>query len=34
VRDIGGHRWTFSQTLFNAHPADWAGPDVVLKLEE
>jgi uncharacterized glyoxalase superfamily protein PhnB len=30
VRDIGGHRWTFSQTLFDADPAEWGGPDVQL----
>jgi uncharacterized glyoxalase superfamily protein PhnB len=31
VRDIGGHRWTFSQTVADASPGDWGGPDVVLK---
>ena len=31
VRDIGGHRWTFSQTITDSNPADWGGDDVVLK---
>jgi uncharacterized glyoxalase superfamily protein PhnB len=30
VRDIGGHRWTFSQTIADTHPNDWGGPDVAL----
>ena len=25
VRDLAGHRWTFSQTLTNAAPEDWGG---------
>jgi uncharacterized glyoxalase superfamily protein PhnB len=25
VEDIGGHRWTFSQTISDADPADWGG---------
>jgi uncharacterized glyoxalase superfamily protein PhnB len=31
VRDLGGHRWTFSQTLADVHPNEWGGADVVLK---
>ncbi|MEO8071108.1 MAG: VOC family protein [Acidobacteriota bacterium] len=31
ARDIGGHRWTFSQTLADADPKDWGGDVVVLK---
>ena len=31
LRDIGGHRWMFSQTLADVHPDAWGGPDVVLK---
>jgi uncharacterized glyoxalase superfamily protein PhnB len=31
ARDPGGHRWTFSQTLRDAHPSDWADSDVELK---
>jgi len=23
--DPGGHRWTFSQTIADVHPADWGG---------
>jgi len=30
VRDPGGHRWTFSQTIADKHPNDWGGPDVEL----
>jgi len=30
VRDPGGHRWTFSQTIADTHPNEWGGPDVVL----
>jgi uncharacterized glyoxalase superfamily protein PhnB len=30
VRDLGGHRWTFSQTLADKHPNEWGGADVVL----
>jgi uncharacterized glyoxalase superfamily protein PhnB len=33
VRDIGGHRWTFSQTLADTHPSEWGGSDVVLLVE-
>jgi uncharacterized glyoxalase superfamily protein PhnB len=33
VRDIGGHRWTFSETLFDADPKEWGGDGVVLKGE-
>jgi uncharacterized glyoxalase superfamily protein PhnB len=25
VEDVGGHRWTFSQTVSDADPADWGG---------
>ncbi len=25
AEDLGGHRWTFSQSLADADPADWAG---------
>jgi len=25
VEDIGGHRWTFSQSVFDSDPADWGG---------
>ena len=25
VEDIGGHRWTFSQTIADSHPRDWGG---------
>ena len=25
VDDIGGHRWTFSQTIANVDPASWGG---------
>jgi uncharacterized glyoxalase superfamily protein PhnB len=32
VRDIGGHRWTFSQTLRDMHPSDWADENVILKV--
>jgi uncharacterized glyoxalase superfamily protein PhnB len=31
VRDLGGHRWTFSQTLADADPADWGDDNVTLK---
>ena len=31
VRDIGGHRWTFSQTLADSDPGDWGGEGVILK---
>jgi len=31
VKDIGGHRWSFSQTLADADPAEWGGDDVILK---
>src|SRR4051794_413329 len=31
VKDLGGHRWTFSQTLADVHPNEWGGSDVVLK---
>jgi uncharacterized glyoxalase superfamily protein PhnB len=30
VRDIGGHRWTFSQTISDTHPDEWGGPGVEL----
>jgi uncharacterized glyoxalase superfamily protein PhnB len=25
VRDLGGHRWTFSQTIADVAPEEWAG---------
>jgi uncharacterized glyoxalase superfamily protein PhnB len=25
AEDLGGHRWTFSQTIADANPADWGG---------
>jgi len=25
AEDVGGHRWTFSQTVADADPADWGG---------
>ena len=25
AEDIGGHRWTFSQTIADVHPATWGG---------
>jgi uncharacterized glyoxalase superfamily protein PhnB len=31
ARDIGGHRWTFSQTIRDVHPSEWGDKDVVLK---
>ncbi len=31
VRDIGGHRWIFSETLENSDPGVWGGEDIVLK---
>jgi uncharacterized glyoxalase superfamily protein PhnB len=33
VRDIGGHRWTFSQTISDVHPDEWGGPEVELLAE-
>ncbi len=30
VRDPGGHRWTFSQTLTDMHPGEWGDEHVVL----
>jgi uncharacterized glyoxalase superfamily protein PhnB len=32
VRDLGGHRWTFSQTLRDVHPSEWGNEDVILKI--
>jgi len=34
VRDLGGHRWTFSQTLEDVHPDEWGGEGVSLKTAE
>jgi uncharacterized glyoxalase superfamily protein PhnB len=31
VQDPGGHRWMFSQTLFDVHPNDWGDEEVILK---
>jgi hypothetical protein len=25
TEDLGGHRWTFSQTIADADPASWGG---------
>jgi uncharacterized glyoxalase superfamily protein PhnB len=25
AEDLGGHRWTFSQTIADVHPKDWGG---------
>lgn len=33
VRDIGGHRWIFSETLGDAHPSEWGDENVVLKAD-
>lgn len=33
VRDLGGHRWTFSQTLADVHPSEWGDRDVQLLVE-
>jgi uncharacterized glyoxalase superfamily protein PhnB len=33
VRDPGGHRWIFSQTLADTHPNEWGGEDIVLLVE-
>jgi len=33
VRDLGGHRWMFSETLADRHPSEWAGEDVILKVD-
>lgn len=33
VRDIGGHRWTFSQTVKDTHPSEWGEGDVQLLVE-
>ena len=30
VRDVGGHRWTFSQTLADTHPNEWGDAEVQL----
>lgn len=32
VKDIGGHHWTFSQTLTDADPGEWGDENVRLKL--
>jgi uncharacterized glyoxalase superfamily protein PhnB len=32
VQDIGGHRWTFSQTLADIHPNEWGNEDIALKI--
>ena len=32
VRDPGGHRWIFSQTLADVHPNEWGDAEVVLKV--
>jgi uncharacterized glyoxalase superfamily protein PhnB len=33
VRDIGGHRWTFTQTLADVHPSEWGDADVKLLVD-
>ena len=33
VRDLGGHRWMFSQTIKDTHPSEWGDADVQLVLE-
>jgi hypothetical protein len=25
AKDVGGHRWTFSQSIADVDPADWGG---------
>ena len=30
ARDIGGHRWTFSETLADTHPDEWGDAEVKL----
>ncbi len=30
VRDLGGHRWMFSQTLADTHPNEWGDAEVEL----
>lgn len=34
ARDVGGHRWIFSQTLADMHPDEWASEGVELKIDE
>ncbi len=34
VRDIGGHRWIFSETLADRHPDDWSEGGIFLKIDE
>ena len=29
--DLGGHRWTFSQSIADLHPAEWGGTAVELE---
>lgn len=31
ARDLGGHRWTFSQTISDADPGEWGGAGVSLR---
>jgi len=31
ARDIGGHRWAFSQTIRDVHPSEWGDENVILK---
>jgi uncharacterized glyoxalase superfamily protein PhnB len=33
ARDLGGHRWTFSQTIADAHPSEWGDEEVQLLVE-
>jgi uncharacterized glyoxalase superfamily protein PhnB len=30
VEDLGGHRWTFTQSIADVNPADWGGTPVDL----
>ena len=31
VEDVGGHRWTFSQSIADVDPADWGGALVAIR---
>lgn len=33
VRDPGGHRWLFSETLADVHPSEWGDENVILKAD-
>ncbi len=32
VADLGGHHWTFSQTLADVHPSEWGDAEVILEV--